>query len=484
MMNSDMQQYDMVVLGFDEKAEETAHALKELGKRALYIPIDPQMVITLMTQKQSGSLTEKSISAINVHQHKVETPLETVTYFLQPEVITETVNEEKSVTEEADDHIVALQNDEEDTYQEIYTQKESDELDELVTTHESDELDVLVTTHESDEVNTAPEEPDSFPIITPLAKESSLIDNRFLGIRKNSAFHEQLQKNGKNTESMISAYHLFNPIRIEEDELEIESNTTEDLSETQSSENTSEKFLDISTKSMTEIDSFEDLSLESDIENELDMPDLLLEQEIEEETVEEVEEETADDHQPLVLDRDLRLRKKLSFNNRHHGSKTSIVNPLNIEKAKQTKNEEEPPKKPEIFPLEPFSSRRRNKKNRLFSSLENTFPNQVIPQTPTPKANEPANELEVPSLLESSIIQEEDFTVTKSEKVEKEKEQKNTDNLKIDTIEFEEPYGYNSFEDIFPSFSTNQDRKRQELDKIEKRKIALRGLHNLINNLG
>ena len=58
-----------------------------------------------------------------------------------------------------------------------------------------------------------------------------------------------------------------------------------------------------------------------------------------------------------------------------------------------------------------------------------------------------------------------------------------TELLKKDNIDIEEPYGgYNSLEDFFPPYSSG--RKRQEMDEIEKRKIALRGLHNLINNLG
>lgn len=55
--------------------------------------------------------------------------------------------------------------------------------------------------------------------------------------------------------------------------------------------------------------------------------------------------------------------------------------------------------------------------------------------------------------------------------------------LKSDEIEFEDAYGYNSWEEFLTPFSQNS-RKRQEMDKIEKRKLALRGLHNLINNLG
>lgn len=59
----------------------------------------------------------------------------------------------------------------------------------------------------------------------------------------------------------------------------------------------------------------------------------------------------------------------------------------------------------------------------------------------------------------------------------------NNESLKRDTIEFEEPYGYNSWEE-FVSPYPNGNRKRPEVDQVEKRKIALRGLHNLINNLG
>jgi hypothetical protein len=54
--------------------------------------------------------------------------------------------------------------------------------------------------------------------------------------------------------------------------------------------------------------------------------------------------------------------------------------------------------------------------------------------------------------------------------------------LKRDSIDFEDAYGYNSWDDLFAPFSNSS--KRQEVHQIEKRKLALRGLHNLINNLG
>ncbi|GGE06063.1 hypothetical protein GCM10011571_03980 [Marinithermofilum abyssi] len=52
------------------------------------------------------------------------------------------------------------------------------------------------------------------------------------------------------------------------------------------------------------------------------------------------------------------------------------------------------------------------------------------------------------------------------------------DTLKRDTIELEDPYGYDSYEDFLTPFAN------AEVEKLEKRKLALRGLHNLINNLG
>jgi hypothetical protein len=54
--------------------------------------------------------------------------------------------------------------------------------------------------------------------------------------------------------------------------------------------------------------------------------------------------------------------------------------------------------------------------------------------------------------------------------------------LKRDSIDFEDAYGYSSWDDLFTPFSNSS--KRQEFQQIEKRKLALRGLHNLINNLG
>jgi hypothetical protein len=521
-MNSEAQQYDVIVLGFDETDQETVKALQEQGKRVLYIPIDSQMMITLMAQKQLGvpTTTPAEIAHINVNQHLIQTPInETITYFFQPEELTEIA------TETTDSNTAYLVTPKEEYLENVPSDGPEEEPDvpileeinvpnELVSPLELNESDCSSGSFEEPLTDTV-ELGLGFPIITPLAKECSLIDNRLLGIRGNA--QERLLRNGENglSESILPSYHLFNPIRIEKvkkEETEIQEVITEttideyieDADDSSSMLNSLEiiekstsmldSFETIEQQSISMPDSFETIeklstsmpdSFETIEQQSISMPDSFQMEEqssisdtneehsLELDEQEELDEETPN-HPTHLLDRDVRLRKKFSFNNRHQKQE-----PIKIEKTKQTKIEEEPPKMPDVFPLEPFSSRRRNKKNRLFSSIENTLPNPTV----QPKPYAPATEVDLSSL---SMIQDEEPSDLPdvTEQVDEKELETSADNLKIDTIEFEEPYGYNSFEDFFPSFSNNNDRKRQELDKIEKRKVALRGLHNLINNLG
>lgn len=565
-MNSEAQQYDVIVLGFDEESQETVHALQKKGKRALYIPIDPQMMLTLMSQKQLGVPISSPTTHINVHQNQlISSNNETITYFFQPEIKLDVQpNLESEIIENQEESLPLKANTEFEFHNHVEEQQDNENSDE-----------------QNKKEPESPEETEiglSFPIITPLTKESSLIDNRLLGI---GTYREKLSENGANglSKSILSSYHLFNPIRIEEEEENeedkepiinidqqksdheedsqvtneslftetlqseinteqiIESNSVDEsnlffkpmeypsnsddlfnktdeshsisqslyvsnnLVEEETTNNASNNLDDsIATSSEHEMgqhdpnvssiieDSF--LSLELDEEEPNESVSMLEETvndtfEAEDELSDEVaeaQEETVT-HQTLLLDRDIRLRKKYSFNNRHQGPKTASVEPLKLEKTKLQKTEEEPAKMPDVFPMEPFSSRRRNKKSRLFSSLENTLPNPIVQKPPTI----PNPEMQFSSLIQDSVIDEENSHSAMSlheQQEEPESLETSSDNLKIDTIEFEEPYGYNSFEDFFPSFSNSNDRKRQELDKIEKRKIALRGLHNLINNLG
>jgi len=94
-----------------------------------------------------------------------------------------------------------------------------------------------------------------------------------------------------------------------------------------------------------------------------------------------------------------------------------------------------------------------------------------IPIKPKPKmVNPPTQTKERTSFLQQDAARQ----------VLEQSAPKNT--LKRDSIDFEDAYGYSSWDDLFTPFSNSS--KRQEIQQIEKRKLALRGLHNLINNLG
>lgn len=145
----------------------------------------------------------------------------------------------------------------------------------------------------------------------------------------------------------------------------------------------------------------------------------------------------------------------------------------NLTKPSQPKPE---PKRSEVTPIEPFTSRRRsraNKKSRLFANIE-PFKEPTLSKEAVSKSTEASETIQPPKKV-PPIQPEDDFNFLESS---------TNDQLKRDDIEFEDAYGgYSSWEEFLTPFSQG-NRKRQEMDKLEKRKLALRGLHNLINNLG
>lgn len=156
----------------------------------------------------------------------------------------------------------------------------------------------------------------------------------------------------------------------------------------------------------------------------------------------------------------------------------------------------------ELVPFEPFSPRRRvrqGKRARLHQkreSLAEKANHSLKENHQQPESHsmlfpeEPANQEKHP-LFPSGQPSMQPFSRNESTEVQNPDSPFNTKendesaaSLKRDDIEFEDAYGgYSSWEEIMTPYSQNS-RKRQEIDKIEKRKIALRGLHNLINNMG
>lgn len=148
-----------------------------------------------------------------------------------------------------------------------------------------------------------------------------------------------------------------------------------------------------------------------------------------------------------------------------------------------------------IHAIEPFSTRRRarvQKKQRILSTVEryqgNKMSSHEVEDTLPVQQETNFTSTDSENFFQQATFQKpkpkpinyEDFSETNPLEMVESNE---SDSLKRDNIEFEEAYGYNSWEEFMYPSSQNS-RKRQGMDKIQKRKIALRGLHNLINNLG
>jgi hypothetical protein len=224
--------------------------------------------------------------------------------------------------------------------------------------------------------------------------------------------------------------------------------------------------------------------------------------------------EEATDLPPVYLERELKLRKRLIGSHRKlriaeaqtepkspfqpsgsaHSSSPDLHPPEapSFRQWVQAQENDTQHQKNEGTGFEPFSARRRSrsqKKSRLQS--KGIFYAEVRPKKSKKPMweEEPSFEEQTssfaydPGMFENGRPMLQPFSQEWEEK-SSQSDTSSGDALKRDNIEFVDAYGdYSSWEDFLTPLSQNK-RKRQELDKIEKRKIALRGLHNLINNLG
>lgn len=212
-------------------------------------------------------------------------------------------------------------------------------------------------------------------------------------------------------------------------------------------------------------------------------------------------------NKPVYSPRESRLRKRLNHKKPMDAQKSNLRTLVPIDESTssnsvtpQSKSEESPTQSQKIYAIEPFSARRRaraQKKNRMLATVErlqNTMPGQT--ESSDPQQQVDSTSLQQIKARPEQIPKQDPFTQQQTIHPEESvtnpfentlpdinNEKGNHDTLKRDNIEFEEPFGeYNSWEDFM--YPSQNNRKRKELDEIEKRKIALRGLHNLINNLG
>jgi hypothetical protein len=212
---------------------------------------------------------------------------------------------------------------------------------------------------------------------------------------------------------------------------------------------------------------------------------------------------------PVYRERELKLRKRLFGIHRlnvHEHAEPLDSRPRDTADESagfssppygQESAKPEPTPSPEteanIFTLEPFSRKRaRSQKKARFQQKRETSFESLAPSAEKQPASyesreEPQSAFYTPfgqNLFGGGHPSIQPFSRPASQKEPDPDSSGNQDTLKKDDIELEDAYGgYNSWEEFLTPFSEGT-RKRQELDKVEKRKIALRGLHNLINNLG
>jgi hypothetical protein len=461
-------QYDVIIIGTGETAQQAVAALKEQGKTALLIDLKPEMVTTMVCQSPGGPSTNGHPSSqvseptligdeqtqIWLHKHTLHTATsQTTTYTLQVQEVPEVQTADDHSVLETQDHSPELRVIEDTSYDEV--------------TIEPEIIEIKQTDRETDSP------------FTLLRERENFLREKL--IRRKSAFTFHKHPSASDFEESI---HHLESIKIDDD----------DPGEEESGNQPNATYI-IHAE-------------ERSPEEEAPIPPGAIEQ-------------------PVYREREMKLRKRLLGNHRFSApepsftpARTSAAEPSGTmdegnkkqtfpSESRESRHEAEkrelPRKQTEVYSFEPFSSRRRarsHKKSRFTHKVDpfaNKKPKNALqkpqlfewekPPSAAQNNTEPVkpNEESIYNGLpfingtpEMQPFQKEPF----QKEPEPEPEHTSNDLLKRDNIEFEDAYGgYNSWEELMIPFSEN-NRKRQEMDKIEKRKIALRGLHNLINNLG
>ncbi|SFI70412.1 hypothetical protein [Thermoflavimicrobium dichotomicum] len=510
--------YDLIVLGTGENGKAAIASLEEQGKKVLYIDLETNLIASMSVQvpyeNTSDEITDhQQPFKILAHTQTLNTSTyELKTYIFQSKASEESQAEvaateedeafaftedgETQIIEEIDAEIEEVKETLEECHEEdvetIEVDEEDIELEEAVETveeqeelHRESEYIEVVAEEETEEIEGMESEceEDGFSIQTetetenqkewevqslsskeqsleqPEANDTSLnaMEERGLSLRKKLLRRKYQSDLNHNSTSLIQPLNS-KPENQMDEKVELSAPGTEETAQT----------LEISMQKPVETDQ-SDHSFDSPIDS--------------------------------IYDRELKLRKKLLGRNRH-----SLTNP---ERTSQQKNDTEETKetivkksvslldtyKPstvrqaeelsETLSFEPFTPRRRSrakKKNRLFANIVSR-PAQARKRPSPSSATTPYNDITSSVHTNHMPMQDETYEINDSYYTPSSHNSNPAHTLKADTIEFEDAYGYNQWEDFFTPFS-HSSRKRQEMNKIEKRKIALRGLHNLINNLG
>lgn|GEM_PF-6884839 len=499
------QQYDVIVIGTGEKTRSTVRALSEQGQQVMYIELLPEMLTTMVChrpKKNPSSQEYKTNKAQNQRKAKIHLQKqtmqtsagETITYTFHVEETVELTEVERVETD-------AHMQDEWESQQHPYLYQSSNHQQPNAEPYNLEFVDDFMDTHQS--------------------AESNFHDHFY--------YEEESNANHQQDESIF--------YEIDEDPIEKEKETidfTEEVHPSQQEEVEHEDLDENIFHNMSHTLKPSTLSQQKEREHEIreklirrkgkpESTNLLTgDSPIQESSEEQPKQmQTIYNHKDEEMDRsaflhsvlnkpsyspkDTRLRKRLIYKPKiqQTGEKKNVINP-NLPTQKQDQDQQK--EKQNVYSFEPLSSRRRaraQKKNRMLTNIQHTNPKPVSmeeqqqpsllqEQTEAHESSETSSQpyleesaSKQPYVVESSSRQATGnfHTLESTQPNLQMQEDSVSDSLKKDDIEFEEPYGgYNSLEDFFPPYSKN--RKRQEMDEIEKRKIALRGLHNLINNLG
>lgn len=507
------QQYDVIVIGTGEKTKSTVKALSEQGQQVMYIELLPEMLATMVCHHPKKNTPSSQTFQTDKEQNQMKTKIH-----LQKQTVQTSVGETITYT---------------------FHVEESVEITEVERVEVEDLQEDLSTDHsylyQPSNNHQQKIEPFELELVDDFMNPTSQTTRTVINDETITFYEEESDSTIKEADQIF--YEIDDqPIEEEHDVIDLTEDVTptlEDKSEKEErqEENTIHQ-LSQSLKPST-------LSQQKEREHELreklirrkgktEPFNLLMEEyqgkgsfEEQQESIQPIYDNQKEDmdrsaflnsvlNKPSYSPRESRLRKRLSFKSKPHQSSASentitehSFDPnLQSQESPTHQDKKENEEKQKVYSFEPFSSRRRaraQKKSRMLTAVErfkaNPNPrNQTEEQHHASPQEEFDNQdfsFQQPVVEESSSNQQSmnptQFPLHSIETTQTDlsiQSDTSTDTLKKDAIEFEEPYGgYHSLDDFLPPYSQN-GRKRQEIDEIEKRKIALRGLHNLINNLG
>ncbi|RAL23405.1 hypothetical protein [Thermoflavimicrobium daqui] len=513
--------FDLILLGSGENGKEIIQGLEEQGKRVLYINLQPELIASMSVQvpyeyTSDERNEDKQPFKILAHTQTLNTSTyELRTYMFQAKQHEESLEVSSMKDQEVQSKEIEQAQPTKFESTVLKSEKEKHEINHVSKTEENNSLhkeenlekvlqafdevleveeptekmkeEVVVPKKVMDEVNHSHRETASTEV------NDSSIEQKIQPFILSEPNKDTTDSNNEKTLDILKARELSLRKKLFRRKNQVDSDNSSSFNQAFSST--------LEVKPETE-ESKSPKSTDTNIASE---PVESLDEQPIQKSIQEETDTNGHEHSSESLtysseyDREVKLRKKFLGRSRHSLSYSELeqqeeeaIQGNNEDITKQTESrerltvEKQEEISPESLSLESFTSRRRSrakKKNRLFANIVNRPP-QARDNPPSSTPVTEANNQQSKPLASDYFPQSEDEIIDMADfNYNSELNTNSSPTLKRDTIEFEDAYGYNQWEEFFTPFS-HSSRKRQEMNKIEKRKIALRGLHNLINNLG